>query len=441
MDFELIKSKKLENKFKITISASEIEEDVEKKLSEIKPELQLKGFRKGQVPLNLIRKMYGKNILGEVVQNSVDQSVSKLLVEKKHSPASQPKIEMLDKDWKEGRDLVLEVEYENLPTFEELEFSKIKLVQYEAKVEKKSVDSALDELAASAVDYLIKKSSAKAKDKDQVIIDFVGSVDGKEFDGGTANDYPLVLGSNSFIPGFESQLLGVKAGDNKEVVVIFPEDYGNKDLAGKESIFQCNIKEIKEPVKAKLDDELAKKYGSESLSDLRDQIKTRIKNEYREASRSLLKKRLMDDIDKQIKTDLPEQLVEREAKEIANQLSRQEQPNKGSTENTDVAVTKEHKKLASRRVKLGLFVAHVGRLNNIQVNEEEINQFILSQASQYPGQEKQYLDFMKSNAQAKEQVKSPIFEEKVVNYILGLADVSTKSISVDKLKEHMGELE
>ncbi|MFL2806502.1 MAG: trigger factor [Paracoccaceae bacterium] len=441
MDFELVKNKKLENKFKITISANEIEEEVIKKVKEIQPELQLKGFRKGQVPNNLIRKMYGKNILGDVVQTSVDGSVSKLLIDQKHSPAAQPKIEILDKDWKEGSDLVLEVEYEALPIFKAIDFSKIKLTRYEAKVEKKSVEDAVNELAESASDYLVRKAGAKSKNKDQVIIDFSGTVDGEKFEGGTASDYPLVIGSNSFIPGFEEQLIGTKAGGSKDVKVSFPEDYGNKSLSGKKALFKCKIKEIKEPVKAKIDDNLAKKFGSETLTELRNQIKIRIENEYREAAKSLLKKRLMDDLDGKIKTELPQTLVENEAKEIAHQIWQQENPSEKGHDHPDVKVKEEHKKLASRRVKLGLFVADIGKNNNIIVSEEEINQFVVSQASQYPGQEKEYMEFISKNRQAKEQVKAPIFEEKVINFILGLANVSTKAISVDKLKDALSELE
>ena len=441
MQFELLKSDKLENKFKITISSQEIETDIAGKLQEIQPELQLKGFRKGQVPAKLIRKLYGKNILGEVVQNSVEKSVSDLLSEKNHSPAAQPKIEILDKDWKEGNDLILEVEYENLPEFKEVDFSKIKLEKLEAKVDKKSVDGALDELANSSVDYLVRKKTEKSHEKDQVIIDFIGTVGGEEFEGGKGDDYPLVLGSNSFIPGFEEQLIGLKAGSSKKVKVSFPEDYGNKSLAGKQAVFDCKIKEVKEPVKAKIDDKLAQKYGLENLKSLKDQIESRIENEYREASRSLIKKELMDDIDKKIKSDLPKQLVENEAKEIANQLWYQENPETRGKEHPEIKVNEEHKKLAKRRVKLGLFVAQIGKTNNIGVTDEEVKQFLLNQASQYPGQEKEYIEFVMKNDQAKEQAKSPIFEEKVINFILALTNISTKNVSVDKLKKSLEALE
>ena len=441
MDFELIKNKKLENKYKVKIASSEIEVDITKKIMEIQPELQLKGFRKGQVPTSLIRKLYGKNILGEVVQNSVENAVTTVLKENNHTPAAQPKIEMLDKDWKEGNDLTLEVEYECLPTFKEMDFSKIKLVRFEAKVEKKSVESALDELAVSASDFIVKKNTSKCVEKDQVVLDFVGKVDKEEFEGGTATDYPLVVGSNSFIPGFEEQLIGVKKGDKKKVKVTFPDNYGNAKLAGKKAIFDCNIKELKEPVKAKIDDELAKKYGVENIKELKAQIESRIKNEYSEASSALLKKKLMDEIDKKIKTDLPEQLVENEAKSIAQQLSPQSNADATEVKDSDHAISVEHTKLARRRVKLGLFVAHVGRVNKIEISDEELNQFIMRQASQYPGREKEYLDFVSKNPQAKEQAKSPIFEEKVINFIIGSADVSSKAITVEKLKKELEELE
>ena len=247
----------------------------------------MKGFRKGKVPIALLKRQFGQRILGEAMQETIDGAMSKHFQDSGDRPAMQPNVEMQNRDkWKEGEDVEVSLTYETLPSIPDVDFSKIKLQKLVVKADKAAVDEALDNLASSANDYKERKKGSKAKDGDQIVIDFVGTVDGETFDGGSSEDYPLVLGSNSFIPGFETQLVGCKAGEDRKVNVTFPEEYGSKDLAGKDAEFACKIKNVKEPVPAKINDELATKFGADDLKALKAQISERLESEYGGAARS-----------------------------------------------------------------------------------------------------------------------------------------------------------
>jgi trigger factor len=280
-----------------------------------------------------------------------------------------------------------------------------------------------------------KKKAQKVKKGDQVTIDFKGSIDGEMFEGGSGDDYPLVIGSNSFIPGFESQLIGTKAGEDVSVNVTFPESYGAAHLAGKAAVFACTIKSVAEPVAAELNDELAKKYGAEDMAALKGQIAERLEAEYKGAARAVLKRSLLDQLDAQVKFDLPPALVDAEAAQIAHQLWHEEHPevhdhNHGATEPTD-----EHKTLAERRVRLGLVLAEVGRKAEVTVSDAEMTQAVLAAARQYPGQERAFFEFVQKNPQMQQQLRAPVFEDKVVDHIVAGATVADKEISKDELQK------
>ncbi len=267
------------------------------------------------------------------------------------------------------------------------------------------------------------------------MIDFVGKVDGEAFEGGSAEDYPLVLGSNSFIPGFEDQLVGVKAGEEKDVTVTFPEEYQAEHLAGKEAVFECKIKEVKEPVAAEVNDELAQKYGAESLDDLKGQIKERLEAEYAGAARAVLKRKLLDEMDKLVSFDLPPSMVEAEAKQIAHQLWHEENPDVQGHDHPEVEPTEEHNTLAERRVRLGLLLAELGQKAEVEVSDAEMTQAVMEQARQYPGQERQFFEFVQNNPQMRQQLRAPIFEEKVIDHVIELAEVSDKDVSKADLEK------
>ena len=431
----------LKRGYAITVTAAEIEEKVTEKLVEAQPEIEIKGFRKGKVPLPLLKKQFGQRIMGEVMQESIDGAMNKHFEDSGDRPALQPEVKMTNEDWKEGDDVHVEMTYEALPEIPEVDVKGLKLERMVAKATDEEVDEALGNLAETAQDFKARKKGSKAKDGDQVVIDFKGSVDGELFDGGSAEDYPLVLGSNSFIPGFEEQLVGVKADEEKDVNVTFPEEYGAEHLAGKEAVFACTIKEVREPVAAEIDDELAKKFGAEDLEALKGQIGERLAAEYAGAARAVVKRDLLDQLDAAVKFDLPPTLVEAEAKQIAHQLWHEENPEVEGHDHAEIEPTAEHNELAERRVRLGLLLAEMGQKAEVEVSDAEFTQAVMNQARQYPGQERQFFEFVQQNAQMQQQIRAPLFEEKVVDYILELADVSEKEVSKDELQKAVESLE
>ena len=426
----------LKRGYQMTLPAADLAAMVDQKLKEAQPEVEMKGFRKGKVPMAMLKKQFGPRVLGDAMQDSVDGALRAHLETSGDRPAVQPKIEMQDgENWKEGDDVVVNVSYEVLPAIPEVDLSKLKLERLVVKAEDAAVTEALENLAKNAKSYEDKKKGSKAAKDDQIVIDFKGSVDGELFDGGSAEDYPLVLGSGSFIPGFEDQLTGAKVGDEVEVKVQFPADYGHPALAGKDAVFATTVKAIKKPVDAKLDDELAKRFGAESLDKLKENIAERLEAEYKGASRAVMKRAVLDQLDGQVNFDLPEVLVEAEADQIAHQLYHEEHPEDHGHNHGAIETTDEHKKLAERRVRLGLLLAEIGQKAEVKVSDQEFTQAVMMQARQYPGQERQFFEFIQQNPQAQQQLRAPIFEDKVVDHIVEGAKVSDKSISKDELEK------
>ena len=426
----------LKRGYSIKLTAAELDKKVNEKLQEAQPDVEMKGFRKGKVPLALLKRQFGQRILGEAMQETIDGAMSKHFEDSGDRPALQPNIEMQNGEkWKEGDDVEVSMTYEALPSIPDVDFSKIKLQKLVVKSDKTAVDEALDNLASSANDFKDRKKGSKAKDGDQVVIDFLGTVDGEAFEGGSSEDYPLVLGSNSFIPGFEEQLIGCKAGDDKNVKVTFPDDYGSKDLAGKNAEFACKVKNVKEPVPAKINDELATKFGAEDLKALKTQISERLESEYGGAARAVMKRQLLDALDKKVKFELPPSLVEAEAKQIAHQLFHDENPDIEGHDHEEVKPSKEHNKLAERRVRLGLLLAELGQKAEVEVSDAEMTQAIMAQSRQYPGQEKEFFEFIQKNQQMQQQLRAPIFEDKVVDHIFEQAAVSDKKVDKTELQK------
>ena len=426
----------LKRGYSIKLTAAELEKKVNEKLQEAQPDVEMKGFRKGKVPLALLKRQFGQRVLGEAMQETIDGAMSKHFEDSGDRPAMQPNIEMQNGEkWKEGDDVEVSMTYEALPSIPDVDFSKIKLQKLVVKSDKVAVDEALDNLASSANDFKDRKKGSKAKDGDQIVIDFLGTVDGEAFEGGSSEDYPLVLGSNSFIPGFEEQLVGCKVGEDKNVKVTFPENYGSKDLAGKNAEFACNVKNVKEPVPAKINDELATKFGAEDLKALKTQISERLESEYGGAARAVMKRQLLDALDKKVKFELPPSLVEAEAKQIAHQLFHDENPDIEGHDHEEVKPSKEHNKLAERRVRLGLLLAELGQKAEVEVSDAEMTQAIMAQSRQYPGQEKEFFDFIQKNQQMQQQLRAPIFEDKVVDHIFDQAAVTDKKVDKTELQK------
>ena len=424
----------LKREYSITVPAGELEAKVSEKLEEARKDFQMKGFRKGKAPAALMKKMFGKSVLGEAMQETIDEAMREHFEQTGDRPAVQPEVKVTNEDWEEGQDVQVSMAYEKLPSVPELPLGEIKLERLVAEIDEPSVDEALANLAKSAQTFEAASEDRVAESGDQVVIDFKGSVDGVEFEGGAAEDFPLVLGSGSFIPGFEDQLIGTKAGDTPEVKVTFPAEYGAPHLAGKDAVFACVIKEMRAPKAAEIDDELAKRFGAESLDALKGPIRERLGEEYGQASRAVLKRGLMDALDGLVSFDLPPVLVDAEAKQIAHQLWHEEHHDHHGHDHGEIAPTEEHQKLAERRVRLGLLLAEIGQKAEVTVSDQELQRAIFAQARQYPGQERQFFEFVQKNPAALQQLRAPLFEDKVVDHIVDQAQVTDKSVTKEELQ-------
>lgn len=430
----------LKRGYEITITAKELDDKVTAKLEEAQPEIEMKGFRKGKVPMAMLRKQFGPRILGEAMQDAVDGAMSEHFEKTGDRPAMQPKIEMKDgENWKEGDDVTVTVEYEALPEIPDVDLSGVSLERLVVKANEAEINDALNSLAATAKNFDAK--DGKAENGDQVVIDFEGFVDGEAFEGGKGEGYPLELGSGSFIPGFEEQLLGTKAGDDVDVTVTFPTEYGAEHLAGKEALFRCKVHEVKAPNAAEVNDDLAKQFGAEDLAALKGQIAERLEAEYMGAARQVMKRGLLDQLDEKVKFDLPPALVEAEAQQIAHQLWHEENPEVHDHNHAEIETTDEHTTLAERRVRLGLLLAEIGRKQEIEVSDAEMTQAIMNQARQYPGQERAFFEFVQQNPQMQQQLRAPLFEDKVVDYIAGEAKVDEKEVSKEDLQKEIEKLD
>ncbi len=428
----------LKRQFKIVVPAGDLSAKVDERLAELAQTAQMPGFRPGKVPVSLLKRQYGQALYGEALEQAVNQSTAKAIEDRGLKPALQPKVDL--KELGEGKDVEFEVAIEVLPEIGKLDFSEIELERLKAQVPDKDVDDALARIAKANREQKPVDPPRPAQKGDALKLDFVGSVDGVEFPGGKAEDYVLELGSGSFIPGFEDQLVGAEVGKPVEVKVTFPAEYGAKELAGKDAVFKCTVKEIREFIDKPADDELAKKNNFENLEAMRKAVSDRIGQDYAQISRSMIKRQLLDKLADAHKFQVPEGLVEGEFEAIWRRI--EEAKKNGETlEGDEDKLRKEYREIAERRVRLGLLLADVGRSNSIEVTPEELNQAVMREAMRYPGQERQVLEFYGKNAELKEQLRAPIFEEKTVDFILELAKVTEKSVTPEELMKAAREAE
>ena len=432
----------LKRELTIVVPANELETRLMDRLNEIKDTVRLDGFRPGKVPVPHLRKVYGRSVLAEIIEKSVNDDSMKAIDERGEKPALQPTI-AFSEDKKEveavmaGKaDLSYVVKFEIIPAIEPMDFKKLKLEKLVTEVADDEVLEALDRLAAEQRDYSDRGADAKARQGDRVTIDFEGRVGGETFEGGTANDAPLELGSNSFIPGFEDQLVGAKSGDDVEVKVTFPDDYGVATLSGKDAVFAVKVKEIAEPAELEVDDVFAERLGVENLDALRDAIKQQIGEQYDQVSNERLKRTLLDALDDAHDFPLPEQLIDQEFEQVWQQVN-EDMKKAGRTfaddDTTEDDARVEFKNIAARRVRLGLLMGHVGEAQDIQVSDDEVNKVLMEQVRQYPGQEKQVYEHYQKNPEALASLRAPVFEQKVVNFIVELADVKQKKVDREQL--------
>jgi trigger factor len=427
----------LKRQFKIVVPASDLSAKVDERLAELAKTAQMPGFRQGKVPVGLLKKQYGQALFGEALEQAVNSSTAKAIEDRGLKPALQPRVDL--KTLEEGKDVEFEVVIEVMPEIGKLDFSEVELERLKAVVPDKDVEDAIDRIAKANREQKPVDPPRPAQKGDAIKLDFVGSVDGKEFPGGAAQDYTLELGSGSFIPGFEDQLTGAEVGKDVDVKVTFPADYGAPELAGKDAVFKCTIKEIREFVDKPADDELAKKNNFENLDAMRKAVADRIGQDYAQVSRTMIKRQLLDKLADTHKFEVPEGLVEGEFNAIWQRI---EEAKKAGQAIDDEEKTKtEYREIAERRVRLGLLLADVGRSNSIDVTPEEVNQAVMREAMRYPGQERQVLEFYSKNAELKERLRAPIFEEKTVDFILELAKVSEKSVTPEELLKAAREAE
>lgn len=431
----------LKREYQVTVLAGELDQRVMARLNELKDRVNIPGFRPGKVPLPHLKRVYGRSIMGEVIQQAVNETNQKIVDDAGFKLALEPQVtlaaegEQEVKSLVEGKaDLSYKVAMEILPKIEFPDFKKIKLVRPVAEVTAKDLDDALKRIADANKPFVDK--DGKAADSDRLTIDFKGSIDGVAFEGGTAEDVPLVIGAGQFIPGFEEQLTGAGAGDKREVKVAFPADYQAEHLAGKAAVFDVTVKKVESAQDAKIDDEFAKSVGAESLDKMKEQIRDRIRRDYNSVSRAKVKRALLDALDKEFTFAPPPSLVEQEFdtvwKSIQNDLERRK-ATFADDDTTEEEARAEYRAIADRRVRLGLAIAELGERNNIKVSEDEVSRALMEQARQFPGQEQQVWDHFRNNPQALAGIRAPLFEDKVVDFLLELADVSDKTVTREEL--------
>jgi len=428
-----LKNEGLKREFEITLEAKDINKKIEDRLAKAAKTIKMPGFRPGKVPISLVKKKHGKEILGEVLEHAVADSSQKVLKERELNPAMQPKIEISSFDpEKESDDLVYSLSFEVYPEVPEVDLGKIKIEKSVIEVTEKEINDGMDRLKQSQKSFEPIKKARAAKKGDAVSIDFLGKTDGEPFEGGAANDFQLELGSGQFIPGFEEQLEGAKKGDKIVVKVQFPEQYGAAELAGKDAEFDVTIKGVLEAKEPEVNDEFAEKLGMENLEKLKDAIKEQITQDFEMITRTKLKKDIFDAFDESYKFDVPESMVEMEFKSI-KESSQASEESKDIDEKEAKEQDEEFKGLAERRVRLGVILADIGRKNSINVTEDELRKSVFEQARNYPGQEQKIIEFYQKNAEALDRLKGPILEDKVVDFVVGKIKATEKKVTTEEL--------
>jgi trigger factor len=435
-------SQGLKREYNIVLSASDLASRLDAQLADLKNKVRINGFRPGKVPVAHLKRVYGRSVMTDVVQEAITAANKQIVDDNGLRLAMEPKVELpTDKDAIEAAleargDLNFKVALEVLPKIEVGEFTGLALERPVADVEDSEIDSSLQRLAMDQRTYADKPEGAKAENFDRVTVDFVGTLNGEPFEGGTAEGIEVVLGSKTFIPGFEEQLLGVTAGEKRQVQATFPEAYAERKLAGQKADFDVTVKSVAAPEAIAIDDEFAKKFGTESLEQLKGQIRDRTAFEYTRLSREKVKRKLLDALAAQYSFEVPEGLVEQEFASIWAQVEREQQASGRSfaDENTtEEAARTEYRGIAERRVRLGLLLAEVGAKAEVKIPDEELTQALIARARQFPGQEKQVWDFYRGNPQALAELRAPLYEEKVVDHILGLAKVEDRKVPVAEL--------
>jgi len=430
----------LKREFRVVVPATDLEARVNERLDDLKGRVQLRGFRPGKVPVAHLRRLYGKAAMAEVIEAAVREANSKIVTDHGFKLAIEPKVVLPSEEGAvEGviagkSDLAYTVEIEILPPIALADFKTIKLTRLTAEVTDAEIDQTLQRIAEQNRPFIAKSEGAEKGDR--VVLSFQGTIDGQPFEGGAGEDVPLVLGSGQFIPGFEDHLMGVKAGESRTFDIKFPDDYPAKAMAGKDATFAVTAKAVEAPGAVTIDDDFAKTLGLESLAKLRDAIKDRTQREHAAASRQKLKRALLDQLDERHKFEPPPSLVEQEFNNVWSSIEK-DLKDQGRTfadeETTEEKARAEYRAIAERRVRLGLVIAEIGERNSIKVTEEQLNAAVVEQMRQLPGREQEVWDYYRKNPGALAALRAPLFEDKVVDFLIELAEVTEKPVSRDEL--------
>ena len=432
----------LKREFKIVVSSADVEEKVDAKLKELSATVNLPGFRPGHVPMSLVRGKYGQSVLAEIVQKMLTETSQHLLKERSLRPAMQPQAEIVT--FPEGRDLEFTLKVELIPQIDFMDFSEIEIERLTPVIEEKDIVRALENAAAAQRRFEPIPENRPAKMGDLVVIDFVGRIGGEPFEGGSAEGLQLELGSGQFIPGFEDQLVGAKAGESATVTLNFPDAYPAKELVGKEAVFDVTVKELQERIPFEIDDELAKTFGVQTLDELRTQMQTSLEREYQHVAYVREKRAYLDILASGHTFALPQGVVDVEFETIWQQMQdHRKQQEMAKTQGAEVedkfegkdeeALKKEYRLIAERRVRLGLLLSEIGSSNDISLSQTKINEAIAREARQHPGQEAQVFEFYQKNPEGVQRLVAPIFEDKVVGFLLEKAKVTTRNVSPEEL--------
>jgi trigger factor len=434
MQVTVTNSEGLKRELKVVIAAADLEDKLNARLEEVGASIRLPGFRPGKVPPKILRQRFARNLMGEIVQDAVTDSAKQAMAERGLQPVRRPKIEVTS--FEDGKDLEYTMAFELMPEIQPMDFSELQLERLIAEVDDAALDARLRDMASQYRRSEPIAAPRKTKSGDLLVIDFEGQVDGQPFEGGSGTDQPLELGSGRFVAGFEDQLIGLDPGDETDVAVTFPDEYDNAALAGKPATFRVKVKEIRQPVPIELSDAFAKSMGFDALDALKEAVRRLMTQDYAAISRTRLKRQLLDKLAVAHQFAAPPEMAEEEFQAIWQQREEhrahghQDPDEEGKTEDE---IKDEYRAIAERRVRLGLLLNEVGRLNNIEVSPEELRRAIASEAQRHPGREREVLDYFRNNPEAAAGLHAPIFEDKVVDFIIELATVTDRSVGFEQL--------
>ncbi len=426
----------LKREYRIVVPAGEIDTRVRTRLERLQRTMRMPGFRPGKAPLPLLRKQYGRSVLSEVLQEAVDEGTKRTVDDNQLRPAMRPEIVPVG-EFDEGRDLEFQVNLEVLPEVPEVELESVELTRLAAEVDEARVDETVERLARTRQKFAPVPEPRPAADGDQLVIDFDGTVEGKPFAGGSGKEFTMLLGGRGMVPGFEEGLAGATAGERRQVTVTFPADYGASEVAGKEAVFDVLVREVREPQPLQVDDEFAKGIGVEGgLDDLKRQVRERFAEQYRDAARTRMKRALLDQLSERYRFDVPQGMVEAEFRSIWKQLKDEMERTGASAEEAgkpEAELEAEYRAIAERRVRLGLILSDLGQKNGVRVEGEELQRAVVREAQKFPGQERQVFEFFRNNAGALEQLRAPIYEDKVCDLIFARAKVTEQTVPAEEL--------